>query len=764
MQYKSFTLDKFQMDAITAIDDYNTVIVCAPTGSGKTLIAEYIIDKCMKENSEVIYTAPLKALSNQKFRDFKNEYGDKVGIITGDVVINANAPCLIMTTEILRNIIYEEPQRLTYVKYVVLDEIHYIEDPRRGTVWEESIMLAPPHIRFLCLSATIANVDELANWIQSIRGHKVSIVLHTIRPVPLEQFVYIEGGSKAFQIKKLNASFAYANAILAKQKQNIGNKENKKYSIPIFEYLKSKELIPILCFSFSRKNCEKKAFQYKYMNLLTEEESNLALKLFDEHVEKFGIKNYLSTQNLRNLIIHGTAYHHAGMLPAQKDIVEVLFSKNLIKLLFATETFAVGINMPAKTVVFDGLEKNDGVSFRYLKSHEFQQMAGRAGRRGIDEKGFVYALIDPKYYNRDEVRKTLLGNIEPLRSHFAFSYSSILNLYSKHTKSEIIELCQKSFGYFQFKSTIQSKLDQINEYENYLKNIDCSKNVNKSIAKHMLLDYVQLLNEVDENKKYYNNLKRLIGKARSDSERLEIRSEINHTQNKILFLKRRLKNNKCSNCKVNSECVKLVDKYLKLKKNIEQYGQYIGFDLEDKFLFLEAIGYIDKEKLLARGQFASQIFGYEIQATELYFEGYIHKLTEDEINALICGIVFENKAPSQYTIHDKNLKKLLREFRYKIEDIINIESQYCKFSSIKPIENAMSEVAYKWSMGAKFEELIFTQNTLLEGDLIRLFRNCVDLLRQLKRAVVLDSVAYNKISNCLEKMNRDIVNAEQYFE
>ena len=172
------------------------------------------------------------------------------------------------------------------------------------------------------------------------------------------------------------------------------------------------------------------------MNLLTPEESAEAVKIYDEHIARFNLQNYLSSQNLRRLVEHGTAFHHAGMLPPQKDIVEILFSKNLIKLLFATETFAVGINMPARTVVFDGLEKNDGVSFRYLKSHEYQQMSGRAGRRGIDPKGFVYALIDPKFYNYAEVRKTLTGKIEPLKSQFAFSYSSILNLYADRPRSD----------------------------------------------------------------------------------------------------------------------------------------------------------------------------------------------------------------------------------------------------------------------------------------------------------------------------------------
>ncbi len=761
MQYKNFTLDDFQVQALEAIDHQNTVIVCAPTGSGKTLIAEYIIDKCIRENAEVIYTAPIKALSNQKYRDFKEAYGDKVGIITGDVVINQNAPCLIMTTEIFRNIIYDDPKRLNHVKYVIFDEIHFIEDPRRGTVWEESIMLAPGHIRFLSLSATIANVEELASWMQSIRGHEVSIVLHTVRPVPLESFVYIDGGNKAFPLKNLTSALSYANSIADRRKQLLASGvpfEQQRTGLPVFEYLKNKELVPTLCFSFSRKKCEKKAFVYKYMNLLTPEESRKALEIYDEHIARFNLQNYMSSQNLRRLVEQGTAYHHAGMLPPQKDIVEVLFSKNLIKLLFATETFAVGINMPARTVVFDGLEKNDGVSFRYLKSHEYQQMAGRAGRRGIDPKGFVYALIDPKFYSQAEVRKTLTGRIEPLKSQFAFSYSSILNLYTDRSREEIIELCHKSFGYFQMKNVIQAKIERLKTVEKSLDAIDCQL----PQPRKTLVEYVENLKDFETIKRNFNDLKRSLRKTRPE-EHAGIRSQMRQAQNDMNFMRRGMKKLKCSHCSYSSNCIALADGYVTAKEDLYEMSNYMGFDLNEKFAFLEAIGYVDKEKLLPRGQFASQIFGYEIHATELYFNGYIGRLSEDEINALICGIVFENKTRASYTINNRELKHTLREFRLKIDDMVRTELEHCKFASIKPLENAMSEIAYRWSAGASFKEITSSQTLLLEGDLIRLFRNCVDLLRQLRRSLIQDSFAMAKIESCLKKMNRDVVDAEQYF-
>ncbi len=761
MEYKNFTLDDFQINSLEAIDRWNTVIVCAPTGSGKTLIAEYIIDKCIRENHEVIYTAPIKALSNQKYRDFKAQYGDKVGILTGDVVINSNAPCLIMTTEIFRNIIYDDPKRLSNVKYVIFDEVHYIEDPRRGTVWEESIMLAPQHIHFLCLSATIANVDELASWMQSIRQSEVSVIIHEKRPVPLEPFVYIAGGNIPFQLNNLNKALAYANTIAEKMKQvqksGQPHEMRQKSGVPIFEYLLSKSLLPALCFSFSRKNCEKMAFQYKYMNLLKAEEAAEAVRIFDEHIERFNLKGYLSTQNLRRLIEFGTAFHHAGMLPAQKDIVEILFSKNLIKILFATETFAVGINMPAKTVVFDGLEKNDGICFRYLKSYEYQQMSGRAGRRGIDEKGFVYALIDPKYYNYAGTKQTLLGKLEPLKSQFAFSYSSILNLHETKNKAQIMELCEKSFGYYQMKSVIELKVEKMKQLDEKLSNLDCRV----PQPRKLLSGFVENMKTIENGKMRLNELRRMLRKRMPEDQK-DIRCEMRAVENNIGFASKNMRRTKCAHCNFKAKCVAVAEAYYTAKAELHNINNF-GFDLDGKFAFLEAIGYIKDDKLQPRGLFASQIFGYEVAATELYFEGYIGKLNADELNALICGIVFENKTRASYVMKSKELKDKLKAFRYRMEDIVRRELNCCKVGSIKPIENAMAEMAYKWSTGATFQEITQSQDLLLEGDIIRLFRNCVDLLRQLKRVLVQDTISYAKIDACLKKMNRDIVDAEQYF-
>lgn len=761
MEYKNFVLDDFQVEALGAVDRWNTVIVCAPTGSGKTLIAEYIIDKCMREGYEVIYTAPIKALSNQKYRDFKEQYGDRVGIITGDVVINPSAACLIMTTEIFRNIIYDDPQRLNQVRYVVFDEIHYLEDPRRGTVWEESIMLAPQHIHFLCLSATIANVEELASWMKSIRQSEVSIVFHDQRPVPLEPFVYIEGGNQPFQMQQLSRALSYANTIAAKNRQM--EKEGQQFDrrrqgLPIFEYLRNKGLLPALCFSFSRKNCEKLAFHFRYMNLLSREDSQKAVAIFDEHVERCNLASYVSTGNLRKLVEFGTAYHHAGMLPSQKEIVEILFSKNLIKLLFATETFAVGINMPAKTVVFDGLEKNDGVSFRYLRAYEYQQMSGRAGRRGIDEKGFVYALIDPKFYNYAETKRTLLGRIEPIKSQFAFSYSSILNLYSNRSRDQISELCEKSFSYYQMKSVIEEKTRGLAELEEKLSHIECAlPNPRKTI-----MSFVETRASIDSFKSRLVEIKRMIRKTRPE-ESGELKREMRKVQSDIHFGFKNLKRMKCSHCYYQTGCLAAAEGYFASKRQLHELTNYLGFDLDGKFAFLERIGYLKGDKLLPRGEFASQIFGYEIHATEFYFDGYIQKLTPDEINAMICGIVFENKTRAPYTIKDKNLKHLLREFRVKIDRIVSTEVDFCKIGTIKTMENAMAEAAYRWSAGATFRELVESQNLLLEGDLIRLFRNCVDLLRQIRRALAQDKFNQAKIEECLTRMNRDIVDAEQFM-
>lgn len=425
MKYQNLELDPFQIAAVESIDRGESLIVAAPTGCGKTLIAEYAVEESIKQGKRAVYTAPIKALSNQKYRDFRRRFGDEVvGIQTGDVTINPEARLLIMTTEIFRNLILEDSPRLVDIYYVIFDEIHYLDDPDRGTVWEESIILAPPEIRFMCLSATVPNIRELASWMGTVRNTRFTIVEENHRPVPLKHHFY-HPKFGLISIKGIKRKYKKDPEV---RKKFLRRKPSSKR---IVQMVINQGHLPILYFCFKRRACERNAEQHMRLQLLNENERAQVIRTVDELVEQYGISGYERLNHLRELWESGCAYHHAGILPAAKEIVERLFTAGLIKLLFCTETFALGVNMPASSVIFDELEKFDGVEFNYLMTREYNQMAGRAGRRGMDDVGYVYSQVTPEATDPRHVERLLYGNNERINSRFFASYSTILSLYSQ---------------------------------------------------------------------------------------------------------------------------------------------------------------------------------------------------------------------------------------------------------------------------------------------------------------------------------------------
>ncbi len=464
MRYQNYELDPFQVQAVEAIDRGESLIVAAPTGCGKTLIAEYAVDVSMERNKRVIYTAPIKALSNQKYRDFRKRFGEEVvGIQTGDVTINPEGKLLIMTTEIFRNLILEDSRRLSDIYYVIFDEIHYLDDPERGTVWEESIILAPHEIRFMCLSATVPNIHELAQWMGAVRGTSFTVIEETQRPVPLKHYFY----SPKFGLMNLKSIKRKYRSDASERKKFLRRKPSSKR---IIQYILERGQTPILYFCFNRRACEYNAEQHSQLNLLDYEQRQKVRTMVDELVAQYNLGDYDRLQYLRNLWESGTAFHHAGILPAAKEIVERLFTAGLIKLLFCTETFALGVNMPASSVVFDELEKFDGVEFNYLMTREYNQMAGRAGRRGMDEVGFVYSQIIPEATDPQHIERLLYGNNERINSRFYAGYSTILNLYSQFGE-DAFEIFRKSLHNFRKGTFSISKAyrKEENQIENRIK-------------------------------------------------------------------------------------------------------------------------------------------------------------------------------------------------------------------------------------------------------------------------------------------------------
>ena len=440
--------DRFQQEAIDYINQGHSVIVSAPTGAGKTAIAEHVIQDCLEKQRGVIYTAPLKALSNQKFRDFQNQFKDNIGILTGDVSINADAAVLIMTTEIFRNKILDEPESLRQYSWIIFDEIHFIDNQERGTVWEESLIFLPQHLKLLCLSATIPNIQEFAQWIESIHNKPLKVVIENNRPVPLS-FLYQCQNRVAENINELrhmgftqNLNFSYR-----EQRRNLHRGHPNRLNA-LIDYIKEKNGLPCIYFVFGRRRAEDLAVELQSYNFLDSNEQKEIAVLYKDLCQRFNLNEEASQIRMRNLIHKGIAYHHAGMLPTLKEVIERLFTSRLIKVIFTTETFALGINMPARSVAFDALRKFYGRYVRNLKTRDFYQMAGRAGRRGMDKQGFVYCRVNPHAIRLDEIKQIIYGQPEEVRSQLNTSYATILNLYEDY-QEQLLDIYPKSFHYFQ---------------------------------------------------------------------------------------------------------------------------------------------------------------------------------------------------------------------------------------------------------------------------------------------------------------------------
>lgn len=439
-----FDLDSFQKEAIASLESGRSVVVCAPTGSGKTLIGEYAIYRALTRGNRVFYTTPLKALSNQKLRDFRQQFGNaNVGLLTGDLSINRDAPILVMTTEIFRNMLYgtsigQVGTSLANVEAVVLDECHYMNDQQRGTVWEESIIYAPPEIQLVALSATVANSEQLTDWIQTVHG-PTDLIYSDFRPVPLRfHFCNPEGLHPLLNTKQT--------ALNPKLKSRGKQKGRMKApGIPfVVSQLRKRDMLPAIYFIFSRRGCDQAVEEMGNASLVSEAES-LALKYqidsFLEQNPEAGRRGQIAP------LYRGIAAHHAGILPAWKGFVEELFQQGLIKVVFATETLAAGINMPARTTVISSLSKRTDRGHRLLNGSEFLQMAGRAGRRGMDDIGHV-VTVQTRFEGASEAAYLAVSGPDPLISQFTPSYGMVLNLLQTHTIDEAKELIEQSFGQY----------------------------------------------------------------------------------------------------------------------------------------------------------------------------------------------------------------------------------------------------------------------------------------------------------------------------
>ncbi|MCE2531036.1 MAG: DEAD/DEAH box helicase [Acidimicrobiia bacterium] len=454
-----FELDRFQVEAIEAIEAGASVLVAAPTGAGKTVIAEHAVRVALAAGRRVFYTAPIKALSNQKYSDLVAEHGPKfVGLLTGDNAINPSAPVVVMTTEVLRNMIYADSPDLGELAWVILDEVHYLQDPYRGPVWEEVIIHAPPAVRFVCLSATVSNVGEIRSWIGELRG-SVQAVTETRRPVSLDSLVCF-GDNERANLRFLpvlvgdrpNPEGERIDRDRRRRRGAGGRRWRAPDRVAVIEALARRRMLPAIYFIFSRAGCDDAArlVARAGLELTTPAERDLIAEVVEPFVASLGRndRRAVGYEAWSAQILSGVAAHHAGMLPPFKEATEACFRRGLIKVVFATETLSLGINMPARTVVIERLTKFSGDGHELLTPLSYTQLTGRAGRRGIDDQGYAVVLWSPRLRFGDV--SGLVGNRTfTLISAFRPTYNMVVNLIARLAPEEARSVLGRSLAQYQ---------------------------------------------------------------------------------------------------------------------------------------------------------------------------------------------------------------------------------------------------------------------------------------------------------------------------
>ena len=729
-----FELDDFQKDACRCITDGKSVVVCAPTGAGKTVIAQHAIHCALEQGKKVFYTTPLKALSNQKYNDFSEKYGiDKVGLLTGDTSINRGAQIVVMTTEVFRNMLYgtnfgSVTDNLKDVKYVILDEVHYMNDEQRGTVWEESIIYCPTNVQIVALSATVANADKLTEWINTVHS-RTELINTDFRPVPL-RFYYFDSSQPNTLLPLLTPNGTLNKKIKPEKKEfKRGKAVQKRNTVKdVVRNLHEKNMLPAIYFTFSRKKCDEQMEKCASLCLVTPKEQEEIRQIIDDYIAE---NPYLYKNKHIEYLMLGVASHHAGLLPGWKVLVEKLFQKGLIKVVFATETLAAGINMPARSTVISSISKRTDNGHRTLTPSEFLQMSGRAGRRGMDEIGYV-VIVGTHFQTPEEVAELVLSDANPLESKFSPSYSMVLNLLQRFTLDEAKELVLKSFGYFSSNSRIEPLLAVKDEYE--CKIDECNsfvcycKKTNDD-----LLEYNKIREIYVQNRRIFKTIQK---QEKKKNRPLNEEAAEFGRQTKAMLQK--MHSYECDTCKLFKKHMKILDvlaRYSAKEKALEKEIEKQKDIFWNKFLSHRAVlmdyGYIKDDYPTERGITISQIRSEnELFLAQVIFSGVLDGLTPAELASVICAITTEDMRADLYS--QLPLSPNVRKRLNKIKDIRRDLDKKQKNHDVEDpmyVNGFYSPLIEMWATGSEWDDII-DQVDMGEGDIVRCFKRVIDVLRQ----------------------------------
>jgi len=756
---KSFSLDPFQEEAINELKNGISVVVSAPTGAGKTAIAEFVIEEAIKNDKRAFYTTPLKALSNQKFHDFQKKYGEeRVGLVTGDSSSNRDAQIVVMTTEIYRNMLYgtslgSVDENLKHLRYLVLDECHYMNDPERGTVWEESIIYSPKNVQIVALSATVANASELADWISKVHNN-TKLIESFFRPVPLRFYYFKDKHLYPLLTtdKKLNPQLKSHKDGFKAFKQKFSDRKknfNEVRTIDIVDELNKRSLLPAIYFVFSRRGCETamKDCQDIGYTLLTETEKKLLASLIQERIKG---NEYLSNHKHLGYLHQGMAVHHAGLLPQWKNLIEFLFSKGLIKVVFATETLAAGINMPARTTIISNLGKRGDVGHKDLSSNQFLQMSGRAGRRGMDELGNV-VIKETIDHTPAFAAKLAVAPPEPLVSQFTPNYSMVLNLLQNHSMDQIKTLLNRSFGQYLINKDIaiyQSEKEDMEGRFDKLSIYPCPIPEKPGD--------IAVFRKQDEK---IHELKRLISTLVKQNN-----PEINDFKKQLSEENDLHQNYPCFTCKNQDHCfraekeVRRIDSKLKIiKKYTESQGDFYWNEFLKLTKILNTLGYIENNVPTEKGILAASLRGQNIVLiAEVLLNCDFSKIQPALFAGAISGLAIDSIRPR--TFSKARPSNAYDQIYSQIHKNVRAISMLQRDNGIEDHVNYISTLAglmEYWCDGKTKWEDMHTMANLDEGDLVRTGRRTMDLLRHIKNAPYLKQDVLNIAKAAYNLMDKE---------
>jgi len=746
-----FELDDFQIEACRALEDGSGVLVAAPTGSGKTVVGEFAIFIALEQGRKCFYTTPIKALSNQKYLDLVAAHGpERVGLLTGDTNVNSDAQILIMTTEVLRNMIYAKSPALENLGFVVMDEVHYLADKFRGAVWEEILIHLDPEILVVSLSATVSNVEEFGEWLGSVRG-RTRIVLSEERPVPLYQHVLV--GHRLLDLfespGRINKELLKEErrAIQRNQFKGRGRENGVLDKSEIISKLDEEDLLPCIFFIFSRNGCDmaaRRTFR-DGVDLTSGYEKSLISDFVTSRTA------HLPAEDLAALDFHewvsiwerGLAVHHAGLLPLFKEIIEGLFKEGLLKVVFATETLALGINMPARTVVLEKLIKWNGESHVMITPGEYTQLTGRAGRRGIDVEGNSVILWTPAI---DAAMAASLAGTRtyPLKSSFTPTYNMSANLINRLPIPRVLESLSLSYAQFQADRSLTGIVDQIS------KNRLALQTPAPTCDFGDFEGYFALRMEIKELERGS-----ITDRGSRRHKALEERAE------RIAMLRKRMREHDSHRCPDREDHSRIFEKRSKLERDtstleqkVESRRNVIPRTFQRVIQVLRELGYVEENNLTEAGKGLLGIFAEsDLLVAELIKEDVIASLDAMDIPVVLSGTLFEARGEEkQLPRIPKSINESTRQVVSIWAKLVSVEAKYGISTQREP-DFSMSWSVSRWSHGGTISSVL-RESDLSIGDFVRHVKQIIDLLGQL---IVSDPINSLKYQEALKSIDRGII-------